>query len=65
MEEFSRRYLDAVARLPQTQIDTQTQLETLVMVANKLGLYDAADHINRSLESGRKRKDAFIKGNNG
>lgn len=65
MEEFSRRYLDAVARLPQTQIDTQTQLETLVMVANKLGLYDAADYINRSLESGKKRKDAFIKENNG
>jgi hypothetical protein len=62
MEQFSKRYLDAVARLPQTQIDVTTQLETLVMVANKLGLYDAADYINRSLAGEKKRKDAYTKG---
>jgi hypothetical protein len=36
-------------RFPQSQRALNDQLRDLAMVANRLGLYDAADHINRNL----------------
>jgi len=42
-EFLAERVLPAVQRLSQTQVATNNQLIVLEAVANKLGLYDAAD----------------------
>jgi len=34
-----------IPQLPQVQFDTQSQLEILSVVANRLGLYDARDFL--------------------
>jgi len=41
--------LKAVPQQPQVQCDTQSQLEALIAVANRFGLYDAADVIRKVL----------------
>lgn len=35
---------------PQAQYDLNRQLELLIIVANKLGLYDAADYLRNTIE---------------
>ena len=35
-------------QLGQSQIDTNSQLKILIVFANKLGLYDAADYLRNS-----------------
>ena len=42
-------------QMPQDQRSLRDQLETLKVVANRLGLYDAADYLGDSL----KRKDKY------
>lgn len=54
--------LKQIPNLPQRQDSTQLQLQDLVVIANKLGLYDAADiikHLQNSntRKSGIKQKD--------
>ena len=41
--------LAAIPQQPQTQVSTSEQLEVLVLVANRLGLYDAARNLERRL----------------
>lgn len=43
--------LEKIPNCPQTQDSLTDQLKFLRMVANRLGLYDAADHIKNTLES--------------
>lgn len=40
--------LDEIPDLPQRQDSTASQLEDLIAVANKLGMYDAADLLNQT-----------------
>ena len=35
---------------PQAQYDLNKQLELLIIAANKLGLYDAADYLRNTIE---------------
>jgi len=46
----------AIPRLPQTQAPLEDQLQTLYAVANQLGLYDAADFIQKTVLQTRKEK---------
>ena len=48
--EYKHALLSMVPELPQRQDSTSEQLEDMVMVANKLGMYDAADVIRNLLE---------------
>ena len=47
------KVLKLTPQQPQTQSSVQSQLVTLYMAANRLGLYDAADLIQRLLKSDR------------
>lgn len=52
-----------IAELPfveQTQVSTQEQLSTLMVVANKFGLYDAADVLSKLLLSDEHRKTLVV-----
>ncbi len=48
--EYKHALLSMVPQLPQRQDSTSDQLEDMVMVAHKLGMYDAADVIRKLLE---------------
>lgn len=52
-QELISRYLESVEKQPQAQFATVEQLVVLQAVANKLGLYDAADWLARQLHVGR------------
>ena len=42
--------IDAMEKMPQRQDSLNDQLRDLVHVANKLGFYDAADHLKRTVQ---------------
>jgi hypothetical protein len=46
----------AIPRLPQTQASLEDQLRTLHEVANQLGLYDAADFIEKQCCKPERKK---------
>lgn len=48
-DEALQKVIDAIPQQPQRQYATDEQLRVLVTVANKLGLYDAADRIEKQL----------------
>lgn len=50
METFKIEDIKSLPKFAQTQTDLSEQLRLLRGVANRLGLYDAADHIRNSLE---------------
>ena len=52
-EKVIDRYLARVQVMPSSQRSTTEQLEILQAVANRLGLYDAADWLSRQLHVGR------------
>lgn len=49
----SRRLLDGILARPQRQDATIDQLHDLVRVANRLGMYDAADAMRQAFELGK------------
>lgn len=49
-DEYRHALLSMVPQLPQRQDSTSDQLEDMVLVAHKLGMYDAADVIRNLLE---------------
>lgn len=49
MQTFKIDNINTLPRFAQTQTDLQEQLVLLRGVANRLGLYDAADHLKRQL----------------
>jgi len=51
MKDKRKKLLDEIPDKPQRQDSTQEQLSDLLAVANKLGMYDAADTIKRQLLS--------------
>lgn len=53
MSDF-KTALAAIPKLPQRQDATNDQLRDLKMVANKLGMYDAADVIQNILDRIKK-----------
>jgi hypothetical protein len=49
-ERMFKKYDHAVLKMSQTQASSSDQLEILVQVANKLGLYDAADVLKKTFD---------------
>ena len=49
MQTFKIDNINTLPRFAQTQTDLQEQLVLLRGVANRLGLYDAADHLKRQM----------------
>ena len=50
--DYQSRLLSAIPHLPQRQDSTDAQLRDLRAVANRLGMYDAADLLRNILEKG-------------
>lgn len=50
LSDYQRRILSDIPRLPQRQDSLNAQLEDLRPVANRLGMYDAADLLRTILE---------------
>lgn len=54
IDDTVKSYVSRLPEFPQSQIDTEDQLVILWAVANRLGLYDGADHLKTGLiKSGR------------
>ena len=51
MDELLNKEFNKIKKLPQAQYDLTRQLHELVVIGNRLGLYDASDFIMRSLEA--------------
>lgn len=50
MASIQREAAARIPQQPQAQYSLDEQLATLVIAANKLGLYDAADYIARDID---------------
>lgn len=53
MKELWQVELDKVNQVPQAQDSTVEQLHKLRVIANKFGLYDAADYLRNRLEESK------------
>lgn len=56
MTEQFKRYLKRVPNHPQRQDGTRDQLRDLIVLANKAGLYDAADFVRDLLEKNQSNQ---------